>query len=52
MLAARWWLRHFGQGPFELVWRRAVDAPFRRADRRRQEERDEDEKRATAVGAP
>ncbi|MDX3069308.1 DUF418 domain-containing protein [Streptomyces sp. ND04-05B] len=56
MLGAWWWLRHFRQGPFELVWRWAVDIPFRRADRRRQEKRDEDEKRATAdrtsVGAP
>ncbi|MEU1555232.1 DUF418 domain-containing protein [Streptomyces scabiei] len=56
MLGAWSWLRHFRQGPFELVWRWAVDIPFRRADRRRQEKRDEDEKRATAdrtsVGAP
>jgi uncharacterized protein len=56
MLGAWWWLRHFRQGPFELVWRWAVNAPFQRADRRRQEKRDEDEKRATtdrtSVGTP
>ena len=30
MLAASLWLRRFPQGPFELVWRAAADAPFRR----------------------
>ncbi|WP_327743387.1 DUF418 domain-containing protein [Streptomyces europaeiscabiei] len=48
MLFAWWWLRHFRQGPFERVWRWAVDAPFRRVDQRRREERDEDAKRAGA----
>ncbi|MFJ9590080.1 DUF418 domain-containing protein [Streptomyces acidicola] len=35
MLAASLWLRRFTQGPFELVWRAAVQAPFRRRDRER-----------------
>ncbi|MFM9615543.1 DUF418 domain-containing protein [Streptomyces niveiscabiei] len=30
MLAASLWLRRFSQGPFELVWKAAVDAPFRK----------------------
>ncbi|MET8975832.1 DUF418 domain-containing protein [Streptomyces sp. NPDC004539] len=38
MLAASLWLRRFPQGPFELVWRAAVEAPFRRRDRGRAEE--------------
>ncbi|MFD5228714.1 DUF418 domain-containing protein [Streptomyces qaidamensis] len=44
MLFAWWWLRHFRHGPFERVWRWAVDAPFRRADQRRRERRNEDTK--------
>ncbi|MEE1759565.1 DUF418 domain-containing protein [Streptomyces sp. SP18BB07] len=48
MLFAWWWLRHFRQGPFEGVWRWAVDAPFRRVDQKRREERDGDAKRAGA----
>ncbi|MFJ9552070.1 DUF418 domain-containing protein [Streptomyces erythrochromogenes] len=35
MLAASLWLRRYRQGPFELAWKAAVDAPFRRRDRRR-----------------
>ncbi|MEW2396431.1 DUF418 domain-containing protein [Streptomyces sp. NPDC046862] len=38
MLAASVWLRRFPQGPFELVWKAAVEAPFRRRDRRRADE--------------
>ncbi|MGW4032820.1 DUF418 domain-containing protein [Streptomyces sp. NPDC004838] len=34
MAAASWWLRHHRQGPFELVWRAAGDAPFRRGRKR------------------
>lgn len=34
MLASSLWLRRFQQGPFERVWRAAVEAPFRRSDRR------------------
>ncbi|MFG2335424.1 DUF418 domain-containing protein [Streptomyces yangpuensis] len=37
MLAASMWLRRFRQGPFELVWKAAVEAPFRDRDRRRAE---------------
>ncbi|WP_143671724.1 DUF418 domain-containing protein [Streptomyces caniscabiei] len=48
MLFAWWWLRHFRRGPFEGVWRWAVDAPFRRVDQRRREERDGDTKQAGA----
>ncbi|PIM69615.1 hypothetical protein CTU88_26910 [Streptomyces sp. JV178] len=47
MLAASLWLRRFRQGPFELVWRAAVDAPFRKADRARAHERREREKDAS-----
>jgi uncharacterized protein len=47
MIFAWWWLRHFRQGPFERVWRWAVDAPFRRVDQRRRE-RDENAKRTAA----
>lgn len=57
MLAASLWLRRFRQGPFELVWRAAVEAPFRRGDRRRAEEaaarREEREQRhASSQNAP
>jgi uncharacterized protein len=48
VLFAWWWLRHFRQGPFERVWRWAVDAPFRRFDQRRREERDGDAKQQGA----
>ena len=41
MLAAFLWLRRFRQGPFELVWRAAVDAPFRHVDRAREHRRRE-----------
>ncbi|WKV70069.1 DUF418 domain-containing protein [Streptomyces sp. PCS3-D2] len=37
MLAASLWLRRFRQGPFELAWKAAVEAPFRRRDRMRAE---------------
>ncbi|QOV41250.1 DUF418 domain-containing protein [Streptomyces ferrugineus] len=43
MLAAYLWLRRFRQGPFELVWRAAVDAPFRHVDRARERRRREKE---------
>ena len=35
MVAARLWLRHHPQGPFEMLWKAGVDAPFRARDRRR-----------------
>ncbi|HZG90497.1 MAG TPA: DUF418 domain-containing protein [Pseudonocardia sp.] len=35
MLAAHLWLRRHSQGPFEMVWKAGVDAPFRARDRRR-----------------
>ncbi|QOV33134.1 DUF418 domain-containing protein [Streptomyces ferrugineus] len=41
MLAAHLWLKRFRQGPFELVWKAAVDAPFRRADRTGERQRRE-----------
>jgi uncharacterized protein len=47
MLAASLWLRRFRQGLFELVWRAAVDAPFRTVDRARAHERREREKDAS-----
>jgi uncharacterized protein len=37
MLAASLWLRRFSQRPFERVRQAAVDAPFRRLDRKRGE---------------
>ena len=29
-----WWLRHFGQGPLERVWRSIADAPWQMRTRR------------------
>ncbi|WP_449342232.1 DUF418 domain-containing protein [Streptomyces aurantiogriseus] len=40
MLGASLWLRRFPQGPFELAWKAAVEASFRRRDRTRAEAKD------------
>jgi hypothetical protein len=41
VVAASLWLRLFPQRPLELVWKAAVDGPFRRRDRRRVSEGDQ-----------
>ncbi|QOV33118.1 DUF418 domain-containing protein [Streptomyces ferrugineus] len=51
MLFANLWLRRFRQGPFEIVWRTGVDAPFRRADRKR-DQRHEPQATETVTTSP